>query len=368
VLQERVNPRRLGLLGQTTSERRMPTLATAEFPHSRNWDELEALCWDLFRTEWNDPNAVRHGRLGQRQNGVDMFGRRQGRGHHIGVQCKLHGQHASLTLPEIRAEVHKAEGFQPRLDEFVVATTAPRDARLQRAVRLLTEEREASGRFGVYVRFWEDLSDRLALDGVMARRHYPQFFISTDASCPPVADAQDAIHPTTPAHVRATTGAAALRVFVSSRMDAGLEHERVAVAEAVEGTGIARAWYWERDGQASPGRYTDICVQEVLASDGLVLILCGDLSPRVRREYKTARDAGRPCYIFMKEDCQQDIHVRRFVDRQRRSLTMRNFQNISELRSHVVESLADEVARSWRERRATIVDPARRTARRALRS
>ncbi len=339
----------------------MPTLAMIEFPPSRSWDDLEELCWDLFRTEWNDPNAVRHGRQGQAQAGVDIYGRRNGRGPYIGVQCKAHGPRGTLTLPELRDEVRKAEMFEPPLAELVIATTAPRDAALQRAVRLLTQEREATGRFGVYVRFWEDLAARLALDRAMAKRHYPQLFAAEEPPCRPSARgggaAGDAASALGPAHHQK------LQVFVSSRMHAGLDAERLAVADALEGTGIARAWYWERDGHAAAGRYSDICLHHVLASDGLVLLLGGDLSPRVRKEYTAARRAGHPCYIFVKEGCQQDLQVSRFLERQRRSLSTRNFHNLSELRSHVVDALATEVARSWRERRMPARQPAAGPAR-----
>src|SRR5688572_11331053 len=106
----------------------MPTLATAAFPPPLGWDELEELCWDLFSVEWQDPGAVRHGRQGQRQDGVDLYGRRHGRGSYIGVQCKVHGQRSSLTFQEVEAEVAKAEGFTPPVGRFIIATTAARDA------------------------------------------------------------------------------------------------------------------------------------------------------------------------------------------------------------------------------------------------
>src|SRR5680860_537423 len=66
----------------------MPTLSMSELPPPRSWDEFEEIAWDLLSREWNDPNAVRHGRQGQAQQGVDIYGRRQGQGPYIGAQCK----------------------------------------------------------------------------------------------------------------------------------------------------------------------------------------------------------------------------------------------------------------------------------------
>ena len=129
----------------------MPTLAIIEFPPPHRWNELVELCWDLLRVELNDPNAVRDGWQGQAQAGVDIYGRRNGRAPYLGVQCKAPGPRGTLTLPELRDEEDNAEMFEPPLAELVIATTAPRDAALQRTVRLLTQEREATRRFGMYV-------------------------------------------------------------------------------------------------------------------------------------------------------------------------------------------------------------------------
>lgn len=158
----------------------MPTLPTAALPPPLGWDELEEMCWDLFSVEWQDPNAVRHGRQGQRQDGVDIYGRKSGRGRSIGVQCKLHGQTSALTSKEVEAEVAKAEQFVPSLGAFIIATTAARDAALQRSVRQFSDARLATGAFPVQLRFWEDLRSRLARMPAMAQRHYPQFFVTRE--------------------------------------------------------------------------------------------------------------------------------------------------------------------------------------------
>lgn len=125
----------------------------SEWPIPKSWDEFETIMCDLLRRKWNDPNALRNGRQGQSQTGVDIYGQRDGEGAYIGVQCKLHGRNGRATLAEITEEIHKAEEFKPPLKEFHIATTAPRDASLQEAIRLLSERRRQSGQFSVYIQF-----------------------------------------------------------------------------------------------------------------------------------------------------------------------------------------------------------------------
>ncbi len=52
----------------------MPTLPTSELPRPQDWNEFEDIVWNIYRRKWQDPNAQRNGRQGQRQNGVDIFG------------------------------------------------------------------------------------------------------------------------------------------------------------------------------------------------------------------------------------------------------------------------------------------------------
>jgi hypothetical protein len=40
----------------------------------KSWETFEDLCLALFKAVWRDPNAQKHGRRGQAQAGVDVFG------------------------------------------------------------------------------------------------------------------------------------------------------------------------------------------------------------------------------------------------------------------------------------------------------
>ena len=40
-----------------------------------NWNDFEDLCHKLWRSIWGDPNTQKHGRKGQAQHGVDIYGK-----------------------------------------------------------------------------------------------------------------------------------------------------------------------------------------------------------------------------------------------------------------------------------------------------
>ena len=158
----------------------MPTLNSIDLPPPQDWSEFEDLCCDLWRRIWQDPNAQKNGRRGQSQQGVDIFGYPQ-RGQTVeGVQCKLKspwlGQ--SLTKSDIEEEVASAESFSPQLSWLTIATTSPRDARLQEAVRFLSAQRYQDGKFQVSVHFWDEIHSRLAEHEDLVRKHYPYLFVA----------------------------------------------------------------------------------------------------------------------------------------------------------------------------------------------
>lgn len=154
----------------------MPTLTSSEIPPPSNWQDFESLCRDLWREVWSDPSAQKHGRQGQPQHGVDVFGRPGEGPDWAGVQCKLKSQLAGarLTRAEIEAEVEKARGFNPALSSFTIATTAPADEETQEAARLITTAQLAEGSFPVTVKAWSEISEDLAGYPEVLEKHYPQ--------------------------------------------------------------------------------------------------------------------------------------------------------------------------------------------------
>lgn len=150
----------------------MPSPTTTDLPIPRSWDEFEDICADLLKRLWHDPYVVRNGRDGQRQHGVDIYGKPvhlQGCGSGIaGVQCK---RVVELTEGDIRNEIEQATEFVPKLEKYLILTTLKRDASLQEYVR--TQDWPINR---VEILFWEDLSLQLSEFDELLQKHFPGWF------------------------------------------------------------------------------------------------------------------------------------------------------------------------------------------------
>lgn len=127
-----------------------------------NWQDFERLTLDYAKKQWKDEYAQRHGRQGQAQSGVDIYGTHSISHELIGIQCKKkkHFEVPSkqLTIAEIDVEIDAAKTFSPRLDHFIIATTGPRDADLQGHIRI---KNQSGIPFKVSLLFWEDYQEFL---------------------------------------------------------------------------------------------------------------------------------------------------------------------------------------------------------------
>lgn len=161
----------------------MVDFSSADFK-PKDWQAFERGCRTLFECIWGDPNAQLNGRGGQRQNGVDIFGNREGgKGALEGMQCK--GRHdgkidGAISATELRAEVEKAKHFKPPLAGFIPATTAPNDAKIQEVARKISEEHKAKGLFEVSVWGWDDLRTRISEYARAIREFHPDATPFTD--------------------------------------------------------------------------------------------------------------------------------------------------------------------------------------------
>ena len=139
------------------------------------WQDFERLTLDYARRAWKDDYAERHGRQGQAQAGVDVFGLNRSAFEETGIQCKKKQNSGTpskrLTIGEIDAEVSAAKGFLPKLGRFVIATTGPRDANLQAHVRALNSKAPP---FKVSLMFWEDYQDFLNDHTDLMYRYYKE--------------------------------------------------------------------------------------------------------------------------------------------------------------------------------------------------
>jgi len=139
------------------------SLSGTTLPKPKNWQDFERQTRELFACVLNDPNTQLNGRQGQVQNGVDVFGyRNKDINCLVGVQCK-EKYRDEVTEGELRDEVNKAKKFTPKLSEFILITTAPRDQKIQQSARLLTEELAKTDHpILVCVWGWEDVEENVS--------------------------------------------------------------------------------------------------------------------------------------------------------------------------------------------------------------
>jgi hypothetical protein len=159
----------------------MPTIASSNVPTPKSWDEFEDITLAAAKLRWNSSDFFRNGRPGQKQDGVDIWGHDDDN-RHIGVQCK--NTVDGVSLETVKDEIANAKAFAPKLDRLYIATTAKRDAVLQKAVRKISQQRATAGQFKVDVLFWDDICQDLAKNDDVFFRHYPQSKQGTD----PVAE------------------------------------------------------------------------------------------------------------------------------------------------------------------------------------
>ena len=113
-----------------------------------NWQDFETLCEFLWGEIWKYPEIKKNGRPGQKQNGVDISGIPSGQDGYYGIQCKKKSEYLNtqFTDEEILEEIEMAKSFQPPLKKLYLATTAIKNAKIERNSVGNTEIT-----FGVYV-------------------------------------------------------------------------------------------------------------------------------------------------------------------------------------------------------------------------
>lgn len=134
-------------------------------------------------------------------------------------------------------------------------------------------------------------------------------------------------------------------------MNGTLDGERKIAADTIERLVTHRAWWWERDAPTGVLHSENECVKFARTSDGIVLLVGGELSPIVYSEYRAAKIASAERYIFIRvrEGDVLPADVRDFVDHERKTAVTRNFQNEAELESHLYQALIHTSVRAARE-------------------
>ena len=149
-------------------------LSAYHLPAPADWQAFERLARDLFSAEWVDQRAQLHGRTGQAQSGVDVFGTNSMTGLTEGVQCK--GKDAryghAVSVDELRSEVEKARTFVPALSHYYLISTGATDVKVQEEARLLSDQNRQAGKFGIDVYSWDQILVLLQKHPKVARKHF----------------------------------------------------------------------------------------------------------------------------------------------------------------------------------------------------
>ncbi|WP_223547914.1 hypothetical protein [Pseudomonas sp. A-B-19] len=143
----------------------------------KSWEKFEDLTRALFAAVWEAPLTQKHGRAGQKQQGVDVYGTPEAApGKTFGVQCKGKSEAygSKATIAEFDAELAKAETFKPSLGHWTFATTAANEGPLQEHARLVSERREKEGRFPVVAIGWETIQALLSGHQAVLEEFYPE--------------------------------------------------------------------------------------------------------------------------------------------------------------------------------------------------
>ena len=141
---------------------------------------FEQFCLQLYKRIIKDDNAQKNGRKGQKQFGIDIFGRKNNSLNWIGIQCKV--RRKALNEKEIRNEVKKAHKFNPKISKYIIVTTLDRDEKVQGIVRTLTEENIRKKSFPIVIDFWQDLEDEIFKEENrdILYQFYKHFFLNSN--------------------------------------------------------------------------------------------------------------------------------------------------------------------------------------------
>lgn len=140
-------------------------------PPPANWQDFQRLTAEIARARYRGETVQEYGRTGQSQNGVDVFAESTVE-EKIGIQCK-ETKKGKLDKGIIEIEATKAKAFCPKLDHFILATTAPRDKNIQDIVTAINSAKTYP--FRIKVEFWEDCVDQINRSALVINTCYAEF-------------------------------------------------------------------------------------------------------------------------------------------------------------------------------------------------
>ncbi len=130
------------------------------FPRPKSWQDFETLTKDVARFKLGG-DFENYGRLGQKQNGIDVFGW-DNNDKNTAIQCKhLTNESDILKKSVVDDELQQADKFDPSLNIFIIATTSQRDVSLQDHINKINDNRKGKKLPKVILWTWETFDEEL---------------------------------------------------------------------------------------------------------------------------------------------------------------------------------------------------------------
>lgn len=145
------------------------------YPIPADWQQFERLSTAIM-SAYCGKRFRQYGRPGQRQDGVDLYCKHDGK--FIAVQCKgrNQGYNSRLTPKDISEAVRSTENFPHKIDEFYILTTGPDDKNLEQRALDITCEHSETDKFAVHVLGWQSLENIIREHDSIQRSFYSGFF------------------------------------------------------------------------------------------------------------------------------------------------------------------------------------------------
>lgn len=156
----------------------MQDLRTIDIPKIIEDEVFENLCRDLWKNDHKYEFIELNGRKGQKQSGVDIFGRVKQSTNWFGIQCKVRSKGKKLTQEDIENEIQKAQTFNPKLTKFIICTTLDRDVEIQNIERQIQDNLSNLNGFEFKIIFWDNIKELLKEERNLKiyYKYYNKFF------------------------------------------------------------------------------------------------------------------------------------------------------------------------------------------------
>ena len=145
----------------------MPLPFQYELPAFDNAKEFEDMMVDYGKIAYG--HAELYGRRGQCQKGIDILC--QTKKGLIAIQCK---NYKILSVQNVDEIIEKAKNFESPLLQLIIATTAPRDYRIQDYLLKLRHDNNLFVATEIW--FWDEISQKNSDHEHLLKKYYPQLF------------------------------------------------------------------------------------------------------------------------------------------------------------------------------------------------